>query len=141
MKKLMVLFLLIIFAQVSWATKNPPVTKKVKVSIDLNLLTNDPEGHLKLYHINNNLHAKMNNHQWYTIQDKTNHYAERFVLLSKIKQANAKNISVKFLVLDTHKKPTIISSPELLMRYGQKGQLIINGKNQKLQINVMANVG
>jgi hypothetical protein len=45
---------------------------------------------------------------------------------------------MRFMVLDTGSKPGIISSPKMIVRYGQKGQLTINEPNQKIHLTIVA---
>lgn len=134
MKKIVSILLLSCLATIAFAV----APKHVSVNVDLTYQQKDQTGTLAQYLVTNTLKIAANNHLWTTIHDKPNDNADQLVLLSKIENADAKQLTLKFIVLDTSAKPVIISVPQMVVRYGQKGQITLDAKTHKLQLDVLA---
>lgn len=62
----------------------------------------------------------------------------QIMLLAKLNQSDSKSASMNFLVLEIGKKPMILSNPELIVRYGEKGKIVLKNQHEIIELTVVA---
>ena len=103
MKKLL-LFISIVFVailQMVFATNTMQAPKKLSIHVNLNYQEHHKNGTLVQHALTSTLKTSTNNHKWTAIENKSYNKSNQFVVLVKIEKANSKEITLKFLVLNT----------------------------------------
>ena len=134
MKKKIMAILSILALQSTFAA----IPDSLSFDVNLRFKQRDHNGAFNEYLLTNSFKTKMNNHEWITIQNHTESTSDQFILLGKIEDATADSVKMKFLVLDTGATPGILSSPRMVVAYGKKGEVIIEDKNQKVELSILA---
>lgn len=135
MKKIFLSLACLCFIAPLFAASQP---EQVSVSIDLNLHQHTENRLVNEFNIKNQLKLATSQHEW-TIVGNSQSKDKHILLLSKVDEADAEQIKMSFLLIDTGDNPTVISKPELIVSYGQKGQIVMRNKHEKLQLFVEAN--
>lgn len=139
MRKVILASILSLLTTVSFASVAdfaPP--KNLSVKVDFNFEQENKNGRTRSYLINDTFETAANNREWKTIQNKNADKNDGVILLSKVEKASSREVALKFLVVNTAGKPEIISEPEIIVMYGQKGEVAIGESNRKLQLTVVA---
>jgi hypothetical protein len=138
MKHRWLIALLSLFFCATVFAANNPNPKNISFKLDFSLEQPDGDGIVDEFKIKRSWTMAIGNRKWATLQDKPVDESCPFVLLSRIESASAKDVTVKFVVLDTDKQATMVSTPTMAIRYGQKGKIVINENNQKIVLSVVA---
>jgi type 1 fimbria pilin len=104
------------------ANTNNTIPKNISFKLDFSLEQPDEDGIVDQFKIKRSWTTAIGNRRWATLQDKPVDDTCPFVLLTRIESASAKDVTVKFVVLDTDKKCKIV----------------INENNQKIALSVAA---
>lgn len=140
MRKLLVFVLFVFLTQTTLAETNAFIPKQLSIRVDFNY-QDEQKGHVNRYVLNDEIQMKSNNPQWTIIQEQEpSSQNNPIILLSKIEKWDSEKVTIAFLVLDTDKNPKIISKPKLVVFYGQKGQITIKERNNKIGLVVLINV-
>ncbi|TAK74535.1 MAG: hypothetical protein EPO11_06725 [Gammaproteobacteria bacterium] len=130
MKKLIVILFSLFFISVAFAESFTHIPKNLSIKINLDLQRGQNN-----YSLENKWKIAADNHHWTVIQ---NNPGDQFILLSKVAQADEKKVMIDFLVLDASKTPNIIAAPQMIVLYGQKGQVTMGDNKQKIQLAIVA---
>lgn len=115
-----------------------PSPENLSLQVSMNFKQHEKNGSFNEYLMKNSFKAATNDHQWLTIQNNTESTSDQFILLGRIENADAQQLTMKFLVLDTGEQPGVISAPTMVVRYGQPGQINIAAKSHKIQLTLTA---
>jgi hypothetical protein len=137
MKKLLAVALMFLVIPVFAADSK--VAETVGLKVNFSMKTQDEQGKLEQYSIKNNLEIAADNHEWTLIQnDKAGRNPPHHLLLARIVAADTEKVRVNFLIVDTSNTPHVVSRPELIVNYGQKGELVLKDSNPTIQLIVTA---
>jgi hypothetical protein len=118
----------------AFATIDNKIPENIIIQVNFNY---QKDNHTDQLIIKDNQKIATNNHEWTLIQTQQPANDNHLILLSKLNKADHTQIMMSFLVIDTGKNPIIVSKPELIVRYGQKGEINLAGKNEKIQLTVL----
>lgn len=106
--------------------------QRIAVNVDVKL---QRPGRHQIYQLHHVVNTTTNNHQWDILKDR-NKKKIQVVLLTKIIRANSREIALKFLVVDNYKHLKILSSPKMIVAYGQKGVINVKEGDHRMQLAV-----
>ena len=130
------LFLFSIFIPAVFASNNPSSSTILSINVNFHLHQSHAKGMMNK-NLKTTWKTAASDHHWTVIQNQPNNM-DSIILLSKIAKADNKEVMVHFLVLDTSKTPNVIAAPQLIVPYGQKGQIMLGGNTQKMELTIAA---
>ena len=143
MKKILLAASLFLISQLTFAAElSSPKNINVKLTIDYN--TDGRQSSMK-----NSVQLQPNN-RWIILSSMqsqsrlkspsqpTLHSTSQFLLLSKIEKADAKQATLKILVIDQNTKSNFVIEPTMIIKYDQKGEMKIHQNNRKIHITALA---
>lgn len=143
MKKILLFILVLFFTHsVMAASEEEKAPETVNVQVDFYHQMNNQSTQANPAHIQNKFQMLVDNHLWAMLHDRNTQakYINNLILLTKIQKADAKQVTMNFLILDVKGKPKVVAMPTLVMAYGQKAQLVLNNGSEKIQIGALAKV-
>jgi lipopolysaccharide export LptBFGC system permease protein LptF len=139
MKKLFIFFSLIFLTTACIGAPDNQVQESLSVKVDFKLKHHEKNGEMSQLAIKRTLKLASNDQEWTLIQNETKAKTPtNHILLGKISAMDANEVKLSFLIVDASNNPTIISRPELIVAYGQKGEVSLKEKNNSIQLSVTA---
>lgn len=139
MKKFFLFVSLIFLTLSAIAAPENHVRESLSVKVDFKLKHHEKNGEMSQVAIKRTLKLLTNNQEWTLIQNESKAKTPaNQILLGKITSMDANEVKLSFLIVDASNNPTIISRPELIVSYGQKGEISLKEKNDSIQLSVTA---
>lgn len=125
MKKLIFVIMFLFFHQIALAEQSNTLQLKINFKYQHNNQTNN---------LKNTIRLDVKNKNWEVI-DGVKRPSNNIILLAQIERSDAKTAKVRFLLLENNQ---IISQPQMVVAYDQQGKMVLEGKNGKINLDVIA---
>jgi hypothetical protein len=138
MKKLILLCIIALMNFQVFASHKLLIAKDLNITIDFAIQATAKDGRPAKSHIQNIVNIPTKNHQWLVVPIQAKDKPNNYMLLSQIKKAGSHEVKLNFLVIANGDNPTVISQPQLRVRYDQEAKLTFaeSGRQMQLIVNV-----